>query len=641
MKHNMKQRVLAVLITLVLVAGLLPATASAATPLTMLVVEGVDLLVASEEEYPEGVSLNKEEGILTLDDVQLAYSTEAPDGGNYASIISKGDLTIQIEGENAITGMGSPVAGIYAADGALTLTGTGSLTITSVDQGLSGASCSLAIDSRVDLTIAATGAALDGFNNITLTSPSTGNGVQQLFAGDTAADAVSIEPDDLATLRDGYLRAEWYEVSPDKVEDFTMLSGFTSGRFDFDIPEDATLQSLFANDTLLERGYLSDYTYYTSDTYLTLTNDFCRSLRKDGEAFTVVLTFIFKSNGVETGIEVPLIFPETVALTIESDIGGRWIYDMWSSSKDVIYLPANEPVEIRGIAEGLYRFVGWKINGEIDTNALQTFQLTEDTTVELLTEPLDSSLIFEPSTVDFGDVTASESDNPPEAKKVTLRNNGEVPLVLVPKESVGFEVEGLEAFTLLQVGESCEFTVRPKAGLEIGTHDEELVVTGFLYDRPQVQAMSVFSTPMSEDEVFWMPENDEFNDFSTQATLTAIYTVKEDGHTHDWSTDWSKDDNNHWHECSICDEKKDEAAHTFEWVIDKPATETLAGSKHEECTVCGYAKAAVEIPATGTGASDLPKTGDDSSALLWTALLLTSGAGLAGAYLFTRKRKYC
>ena len=40
--------------------------------------------------------------------------------------------------------------------------------------------------------------------------------------------------------------------------------------------------------------------------------------------------------------------------------------------------------------------------------------------------------------------------------------------------------------------------------------------------------------------------------------------------------------------------------HTFEWVIDKEATETEAGSKHEECTVCGYAKAAVEIPATGT-----------------------------------------
>ena len=69
-------------------------------------------------------------------------------------------------------------------------------------------------------------------------------------------------------------------------------------------------------------------------------------------------------------------------------------------------------------------------------------------------------------------------------------------------------------------------------------------------------------------------------------------------HTPD-STGWHSDDNNHWNTCA-CGAKLNEAAHTFEWVIDKEATETEAGSKHEECTVCGYAKAAVEIPATGT-----------------------------------------
>ena len=69
-------------------------------------------------------------------------------------------------------------------------------------------------------------------------------------------------------------------------------------------------------------------------------------------------------------------------------------------------------------------------------------------------------------------------------------------------------------------------------------------------------------------------------------------------HTPD-NTDWHSDDSNHWNTCA-CGAKLNEAAHTFEWVIDKQPTETEAGSKHEECTVCGYAKAAVEIPATGT-----------------------------------------
>lgn len=58
---------------------------------------------------------------------------------------------------------------------------------------------------------------------------------------------------------------------------------------------------------------------------------------------------------------------------------------------------------------------------------------------------------------------------------------------------------------------------------------------------------------------------------------------------------WLSNDNTHWHECT-CGEKIDEATHTFEWVIDKTPTATEAGSKHQQCTVCGHALPAVEIP---------------------------------------------
>ena len=82
------------------------------------------------------------------------------------------------------------------------------------------------------------------------------------------------------------------------------------------------------------------------------------------------------------------------------------------------------------------------------------------------------------------------------------------------------------------------------------------------------------------------------------ADLSETVIPKLSEHTPD-NTGWHSDDNNHWNTCA-CDAKLNEAAHTFEWVTDKQPTETEAGSKHEECTVCGYAKAAVEIPATGT-----------------------------------------
>lgn len=68
--------------------------------------------------------------------------------------------------------------------------------------------------------------------------------------------------------------------------------------------------------------------------------------------------------------------------------------------------------------------------------------------------------------------------------------------------------------------------------------------------------------------------------------------------------EWISDDNTHWHECT-CGDKIDEAKHDFEWIVDKTPTATEVGSKHQECTVCGHALPAVEIPAAAiVGYSD-------------------------------------
>ena len=74
-------------------------------------------------------------------------------------------------------------------------------------------------------------------------------------------------------------------------------------------------------------------------------------------------------------------------------------------------------------------------------------------------------------------------------------------------------------------------------------------------------------------------------------------TPAADGHTHKYGTEWKYDSTNHWHECED-GEKADITAHNFKWIVDKKATATEKGSKHEECTVCGYKKTAVDIPVT-------------------------------------------
>ena len=141
-------------------------------------------------------------------------------------------------------------------------------------------------------------------------------------------------------------------------------------------------------------------------------------------------------------------------------------------------------------------------------------------------------------------------------------------------------------------------------------------------------------------------ENDT-QSFWVETNLTMTPTA--DGHTHSYGTDWKYDSANHWHECS-CGDKSDLTAHSFKWLVDKEATAAEKGSKHEECSVCGYKKASVEIPATGAGngSSDQPnkpgntsspQTGDNSNMFLWIALLFVSGGAVIGTTVYGRKKK--
>ena len=151
----------------------------------------------------------------------------------------------------------------------------------------------------------------------------------------------------------------------------------------------------------------------------------------------------------------------------------------------------------------------------------------------------------------------------------------------------------------------------------------------------------------TNDEVYF--KSCSCGEISTTETFTAAGTQL--GHA--WASDWSKDTDNHWKECSRCHEKKDETAHDFKWVVDREATATKKGSKHEECKVCSYKKAAVEIPATGSTTkptdptqtnpspgAESPKTGDNNNLMMWIALLFISGGILTGVMVFDKRKRH-
>ena len=178
-----------------------------------------------------------------------------------------------------------------------------------------------------------------------------------------------------------------------------------------------------------------------------------------------------------------------------------------------------------------------------------------------------------------------------------------------------------------------------KAGLAAGSHETIVFTPDSGYEIDTVTVNGVKAEVLSNTLEVIM-----------DADKTVIVTYKSIPHTHSYGADWKSDADNHWHECP-CGDRKDTAAHSFKWVIDKEATATTRGSKHEECTVCGYKKAAVEIPATGSAAkpsdqtdnlgnTTSPKTGDSSNLVLWSALLFISGGAAIGTTVVSRKKKH-
>lgn len=167
-------------------------------------------------------------------------------------------------------------------------------------------------------------------------------------------------------------------------------------------------------------------------------------------------------------------------------------------------------------------------------------------------------------------------------------------------------------------------------------------------------------------EVKYTRIGDESDTQSFWVETDLTMTPAADGHTHKYGTEWKYDETNHWHECE-CGNKADITAHTFKQIIDKEATATEKGSKHDECTVCGYKKAAVDIPVTDFGNSSddqpnkptntassesssadqtnkpintaSPKTGNTDNMILWIVLLVIGGGAFITATAVDRKKK--
>ena len=140
----------------------------------------------------------------------------------------------------------------------------------------------------------------------------------------------------------------------------------------------------------------------------------------------------------------------------------------------------------------------------------------------------------------------------------------------------------------------------------------------------------------------------------TVCEYVQVEIIPEIGHEHGIHDEtWKYDKTQHWQECS-CGEKLNVANHTYgDWKVTKEATETEAGSRERGCAVCEYVQTEA-IPATETGEptdpakpeqqgkpsgqTESPQTGDSSDMALWIGLMLASCGGVLGMLLYRRKK---
>ena len=122
-----------------------------------------------------------------------------------------------------------------------------------------------------------------------------------------------------------------------------------------------------------------------------------------------------------------------------------------------------------------------------------------------------------------------------------------------------------------------------------------------------------------------------YNGKATSAQTESAAVVCEFGHT--LVEGWQSDENGHWHACTGCEEKLEQAAHVSDGgKVTTAPTETSTGVKTYTCTVCGRVLKTETLPVV-----EAPKTGESGTAL-WMALLALGLGGIAAGVVLQRKK---
>lgn len=680
----MKKRILSLCMVLVLCLGLLPTTVLAAAPENQVIYVG-NVEISSTGYWTtdsEGnvtaysgagtpsdsyIHYDADKNILTLHNATIKESVSTDTNTLIAGAAigvhnqnGAAELTVALEGDNTIAEVGKGIYVLASSTGGatLTITGDGSLDASARQTGIwvqsnNGNGALFIQNAKVEATgttgygvnvqssnsstaaLTVDGGSLTASGSPGILYDSTGSGTVPKITALTISNSAIVD------ARGGGIGAglllDLKEVSPVGNSVGIVFDGNQSTVYgNVTLQEDLTIgegESLMLNDgaSLDANGYNVIVDGGTID-------DSIKKSLGDSVKYTPTITTTDLPNGtVGTYYEQKLTTDGTEPIT-------------WSISNGS--LPAGlslnkDTGEISGTptAAGSYTFT---IKAE-NAYGIKTRKLA----IKVDDAPV-YSVSLTPDIVKFPSLTEGYETQAP--KTITIKNTGNQKIKIEYYGVGGSSFDITLDKTVLTPNEEATLTIRLKDGLradtpstlktsvrytsEDGTYENRVpydVYSSVSHDMDWIEAKDPTHLEDGNIEYWYCGYCDKYYKDGTgnnELNLEDIIIPKLSEHS---STGiWHYDDNGHYHVCE-CGEILDQAAHSYKWVIDKEATSTSTGLKHEECTVCGHQKEAVVIPTLEV---EIPDTGIRSNTFIWIAtILLSISVVLAGTVIYQRKKK--
>lgn len=694
----MKKRILSLCMVLVLCLGLLPTTVLAAAPDgQVLYVGGVQIsstgywttdsegnvTAYSGAETPSDsyIHYDAENNVLTLHNATIKKELEYNEsivGGTYISGSAIGvfnqsgnaELTIDLVGTNTIANVSGGIDVFANSNGGatLTITGNGSLTTEGSGYGsLSGISV-LSIAGNANLTI----------NNVDVT------------ATNSYAQGIRLQPSESASatlaVNGGSLTA-----SGSKGIDYQFGTGTTGSgiptvtvsnnaivRANGGIANNSSSPIQYGTGSSTTGGIVFDGTEGTVYGSVTLQegleigegesltlND---GASLDANGYNVIVDGGIVDDNIKNSLGDSMKYTPTITTTSlpNGTVGTHYEQKLTSDGTEPIKWSISNGNLPAGLS--LNENTG-EISGTPTAAGSNTFTITAENAYGMKTRQLaitvDDALVYSvsltPNIVKFPSLI--EGYEPQDPKTITIKNTGNQTIKIEYYGSGGSEFDIALDKTVLKPNEEATLTIRLKDGLsadtpstlktsirytsEDGTYENRVsyeVYSSISHDMDYIEAKD--PTHLEDGNIgYWYcsycdkcyEHGSGLNELSKEDII--IPKLSE----HSSTGIWHYDDNGHYHVCE-CGEILDQTAHSYKWVIDKEATSTSTGLKHEECTICGHQKEAVVIPALEAEVPDteveVPDTGVRSNTSIWiAAILLSISVVLAGTVIYQRKKK--